>query len=278
MRKLNPIIKWTGSKRHLAHEILNYFPNEISVYYEPFCGGCSVLYALLYSHKRVEKYVCSDVNADLIAFYSALKMIPDEIITEYSYRHGILSAMRNEKDKQAFYNDIRANYNKNRSVHDFYFLSRTSINGLIRYNSRGEFNAPFHLNRNGIKPETLKGIILEWSGILNRRNVEFRCSDYSDIQIGGNDFCFFDPPYFNTKGIYHGVIDFDIFWKFLGQLKCGYVLTFDGKRTDKDMTHDVPESCYDQHILLQGLNSSFGRICVQKNNVVQESLYIRNAK
>ena len=38
-----PAIKWSGSKRSQANEIITYFPKEIDIYYEPFCGGASVL-------------------------------------------------------------------------------------------------------------------------------------------------------------------------------------------------------------------------------------------
>lgn len=42
-----PVIKWSGSKRKQASEILTYFSKEIDTYYEPFCGGASVLRCLL---------------------------------------------------------------------------------------------------------------------------------------------------------------------------------------------------------------------------------------
>ena len=42
-----PVIKWSGSKRSQAEQILRHFPNEIDTYYEPFCGGASVLRRLL---------------------------------------------------------------------------------------------------------------------------------------------------------------------------------------------------------------------------------------
>ena len=32
-----PVIKWSGSKRSQAEQILKYFPREIDTYYEPFC-------------------------------------------------------------------------------------------------------------------------------------------------------------------------------------------------------------------------------------------------
>ena len=61
-----PLIKWTGSKRPIANKIIQYFPNEIDTYYEPFLGGGSVLFELLRSDKVVNSFNCSDLNNNLI--------------------------------------------------------------------------------------------------------------------------------------------------------------------------------------------------------------------
>ena len=45
------VVKWIGSKRIQSGEIVQYFPNFIDIYYEPFCGGCSVLSS--YSSHRI---------------------------------------------------------------------------------------------------------------------------------------------------------------------------------------------------------------------------------
>lgn len=39
MKKFQPVIKWTGSKRSQTEEIIKHFPNKINTYYEPCCGG-----------------------------------------------------------------------------------------------------------------------------------------------------------------------------------------------------------------------------------------------
>ena len=37
-----PVIKWSGSKRSQANDILKFFPKQINTYYEPFCGGMNM--------------------------------------------------------------------------------------------------------------------------------------------------------------------------------------------------------------------------------------------
>lgn len=39
MANFQPVIKWSGSKRSQANEIIKYFPKNINTYYEPFVGG-----------------------------------------------------------------------------------------------------------------------------------------------------------------------------------------------------------------------------------------------
>ncbi len=42
MYTFQPVIKWSGSKRSQAKEIIKFFPQEIDTYYEPFVGAeCS---------------------------------------------------------------------------------------------------------------------------------------------------------------------------------------------------------------------------------------------
>lgn len=47
MSKLQPVIKWTGSKRSQAKSIVDNIHKNYDTYYESFCGGCSVLFYIL---------------------------------------------------------------------------------------------------------------------------------------------------------------------------------------------------------------------------------------
>ena len=78
-----PAIKWSGSKRSQAQKIIDFFPKKIDTYYEPFCGGCSVLRAMLESEIKVNKYVCSDINLTLISLWQLIKQNPKIVISNY---------------------------------------------------------------------------------------------------------------------------------------------------------------------------------------------------
>ncbi len=56
------------------------------------------------------------------------------------------------------------------------FLSRICVNGLIRFNDKGEFNNSLHYSRPGIKPESLRDIINDWSEHI--QGAEFYADDY----------------------------------------------------------------------------------------------------
>ena len=50
----------------------------------------------------------------------------------------------------------------------FYWITRTSFNGLIRYNPKGKFNSPFHVaGRFGITPEELQSVFEAWGNVMD---------------------------------------------------------------------------------------------------------------
>lgn len=272
-----PAIKWSGSKRSQAEQILEYFPKEISTYYEPFCGGASVLRRLLSRDDIiVGKYVCSDLNSDLINLWNTIKNEPYELSEHYEKLWNELNKDDDKDRKRDFFNNIRSKYNEEHNPMDFLFIMRTTTNGMPRYNKNGEFNNSFHITRNGIVPATLSKIILEWSDLLNINNVEFKSCDYSEINANKNDFLYMDPPYAETKGMYFGGLNKERFFNWLRGLKCGYLLSYDGVSGDIDNTYLVPNDLYDNHVYLKSGNSSFKRTIGKSNDsIVFESLYIK---
>ena len=272
-----PVIKWTGSKRYLSNEIISYFKKDIDTYYEPFIGGGSVLFNLLKQDDiKCKRYITSDINNDLITLWNDIKSNPKYIKENYKL---YWKELNDEKDillkKEVFYK-IRREFNETRDTAKFMFLGRTSINGLIRYNSKNEFNSSLHFTRPGINPDKLNDIIDYWSNLLNKNNVEFLNRSYEKIITDSKDVLYLDPPYANTKAIYYGTIDYELFFKWVSEQKSQTLLSFDGKTDKKDYTFAVPEHIFDKHIYNEGKNSSFNNL--NNNEVkVKESLYIKNS-
>lgn len=270
-----PVIKWSGSKRSQAENIISHFPKEIDTYYEPFCGGASVLRRLLDSDIKVNKYICSDLNNDLISLWNEIKDNPIQVFNHYKMLWDEMNTSEDKAIKREYFYKVRERFNKEKNPLDFMFIMRTTTNGMPRYNRNGNFNNSFHITRNGIIPTTFKKIIFEWSGLLNKNNVEFKCCSYEDIKPKKNDFIYLDPPYANTKGMYYGAIDYIKLWDWLRNLESKYVLSFDGMSGDVDSTYNVPEDVYSSHEYLLSGNSSFKRTTGKSSDsIVYESLYI----
>lgn len=264
---MRPVIKWSGSKRNQANTIIEYFPDSYDCYYEPFLGGGSMLYSV--NHK---KSVCGDICTPLIELWKEIEKKPKELAESYRHRWNRLQTEGHE-----VYYEIRDNFNKNQNPEDLLFLSRTCVNGLIRFNSKGEFNNSLHHTRPGIKPDTLEKIILDWSNRI--KGTEFLASDYRQTTANAKegDLIYLDPPYFYTKGRYYGGIDFDDFINYLEDLnnrKIKYILSFDGIRGDESFLVDIPKKLYKRHVLIPSGHSSFKKVMDQKNLEVYESLYL----
>jgi len=270
IKMYEPVIKWTGSKRTQAKEILKYFPNKIDTYYEPFCGGAAVLRQLLDSNIEVNRYICSDISTSLINLWNEIKNNPNSLCDYYEIERE--KFIKNNK----YYYEVRERFNKQNNCKDFLFLLRTCMNGMPRWNKKGEFNTSVHYNRNGIKPKTFRKICIEWSNILNDNNVLFINQSYENIIPNKNDFVYLDPPYIHTKGMYYGNIDYNNLWEYLRNIKSKYILSFDGISGNNDNTYNVPNDIYTQHQYILSGNSSFRRTIGKSNNsIVYESIYIK---
>ena len=271
-----PVIKWSGSKRSQAEKIISYFPREIDTYYEPFCGGASVLRRLLDSDTKVNHYVCSDLNNGLIELWNCIMNNPNEVMSHYQQLWNELNKDEDKERKKKYFAYIRQRYNEEHNPLDFMFIMRTTVNGMPRYNADGEFNNSFHVTRNGIQPEKHRKIIQEWSELLNKNDVHFQCCSYNEISPCKNDFMYLDPPYANTKGMYYGTIEYEKLWRYLRECKCKYVLSFDGISGNDDNTCNIPKDIYSQHEYLLNGNSSFKRTIGKSNDsIVYESIYLQ---
>lgn len=264
---INPVIKWSGSKRSQADKIKKYIPNTFKKYYEPFIGGGSILYTINPSHA-----ICGDICAPLIDLWNEIKHNPQKLAIEYEKRW-----LKLQTDGHSIYYKIRDNFNKTHSPEDLLFLSRTCVNGLIRFNAQGNFNNSFHHTRPGISPQKLTKIIYDWSKHI--QGTQFIAQDYTQTTLDAKkgDFIYLDPPYFHTKGRYYGSIDYEKFFNYLESLNrkdIKFILSFDGIRGKNNYIINLPKDLYKRHELIPSGNSSFKKVMDKQNLQVFESLYL----
>jgi len=261
-----PVIKWTGSKRSQASQLVKLFP-KFSTYYEPFVGGGSVLYAL-----GPSKAVCGDICKPLIDLWTLIQKNPDTLIKQYDKDWNKL-----QNEGYHIYYDIRDRFNEYGKPEDLFFLSRTCVNGLIRFNKAGAFNNSLHHTRRGINPNRISSVILDWSEKI--QDVKFVHKDYRGTIKNANsdDFVYLDPPYHSTTGRYFGKIDSDELIKTLRDLnenKIKFILSYDGIRENKFYLKDLPKDLYKRHLFLESGNSAFKKTMSKKVEMVSESVYL----
>ena len=265
-KRFVPAIKWSGSKRSQVPTILKYVPS-FRRYYEPFLGGGSVAYAI-----SPLDGICGDNYSPLIEFWRKVKTVPNELADSYMERWNQL-----QKEGYMTFYKIRDRFNTAPNAEDLLFLSRTCVNGLIRFNKSGEFNNALHHTRRGINPETLRSVLAEWSRRI--QGITLVDTDYrlTTESVTKEDFVYLDPPYFNNRSRYFGTIDYNQFIDYLSWLNSigvKYALSYDGSRGEKKYIVDLPKELYKQHLLIQSGNASFRKVMDGQNEMVTESLYL----
>ena len=178
---LNPIIKWSGGKKDELKFIIPHIPTDYSTYLEPFIGGGAV-----YFHLNPQTAVINDVHKELVDFYQSIKNGHSADIYDFMKAH--------PNDEETYYK-VRS-YN-NTDVLDnakrFYYLRKTCFRGMLRYNSKGEFNIPFGRYKN-FNYEEIKNT--EYEDLLKRTEIFNNSFEYIFEHYNHADnFMFLDPPY-----------------------------------------------------------------------------------
>ena len=267
MKAFPAVVKWTGSKRPVAEQLSKYF-QEGDTYFEPFVGGGAMMPFSLCQHG-----VAGDIISELIDLWNKIKDNPLLVADEYQARW-----QRLQEEGVDVYYEVRDNFNRTRNCYDFLFLTRTCVNGLIRYNENGDFNNSFHLSRPGINPERLRVILQKWSERI--QNFRFVNADYREILADAKrgDFVFLDPPYGGTKGRYTKTpFDFDAFFAELDRLNrigAKWMLTFDGTSGEREYSYAPPDDVFRHKFLIKTGNSSFTKVMNSQTDAIHESVYL----
>lgn len=126
----------------------------------------------LYFYLEPRQAIINDINSKLIGFYKGvrnyyprLRKELDKIELEYTKNRAEFDALKLKFPNERVEDKNEANYYLIRDMYNgliekqysdallYFYINKTAYSGMIRYNSRGEFNVPYgryaHLNTRG---------------------------------------------------------------------------------------------------------------------------------
>jgi DNA adenine methylase len=181
-----PFLKWAGGKRQLVKDLVKRAPLNFGNYHEPFVGG-GALFFELYRNGQIHHAFISDLNAELIDTYIAIRDQVNDVLR-------LLAEYPHNKD---FFYDLRSKDPWKMSLVEraarMIYLNKTCYNGLYRVNRKGQFNAPFGRYKlpNYYDPDNLQAVSIALQDV-----VIFHASFENVLnQAKAGDFVYFDPPY-----------------------------------------------------------------------------------
>lgn len=202
---MKPLVKYRGGKSKEIPQLIKHIPQFSGKYIEPFFGG-----GALFFHLEPKKAIINDINSKLISFYLGVKDNFEILKTELSEIEKLYAINRKkfeelksktpdervDDENEPLYYQIRNMFNdlsekKYSEALLYFFINKTAYSGMIRYNSKGEFNVPYGRYANLNTSLVTKA----HNNLLT--NTEIYNLDYSEIfrMADKDDFMFLDPPY-----------------------------------------------------------------------------------
>jgi DNA adenine methylase len=214
---------YVGDKFKILNQILNYFPQKINNFYEPFVGGGSVFLNVDAKH-----YHLNDLDENLIKlhsflvlnsksqdhFFNEIKKIVKKYKLSRSFYKDIVPASLKLKFKKTYYakfnkegyTKLKNDFNSSQKKDFFklYILLIYGFNRILRFNSAGKFNLP--VGNVDFNKNTLKAL-QNYFRLITNKDYKFYNLDYkiflNKFKFNNNDFVYCDPPYLISASEYN---------------------------------------------------------------------------
>ncbi len=199
-----PPIKIQGIKTKLVEWIIEQINFEIKGnWIEPFMGSGVVGFNL-----RPKRAIFADKNPHIINFYNAIKR--KEINSKKVEMFLKVEGQNLLKKGEEYYYEVRDRFNKYQDPLDFLFLNRSCFNGIIRFNSKGEFNTPFGKKPDRFKKAYITKIVNQVRYLeecINRYYWIFITQDFRKTitEAKQYDVLYCDPPYIGRHTNYFDI-------------------------------------------------------------------------
>ena len=189
-------MNYTGNKYRIIEQIHKYFPNDINVMVDLFCGGCDVTI-----NTQAKKHYANDINTSVVDIFKTFQQYSVEELV--SNIESIIAKWHLTATNAEAYYAFREYYNNTRQPLDLFVLVCYSFNNQIRFNSKGEFNMPFGKDRSSFNNDIRLNLV-KFVGRI--RNVEFTSKSFQDFDysvLSAGDFVYADPPYLISWATYN---------------------------------------------------------------------------
>ncbi len=273
-------IQYQGSKRNLAPRILPYFPRNIRKLVEPFAGSAAITLAAA-EKQLAQSYVINDANHALVELWREIIAHPENLAERYER---VWQRQHEHGDPIAWFNRVRADFNRHRRPEFFLFLLARCVKASVRYNADGEFNQSADKRRQGTLPATMREQLLGASYLLRNRVKCAHC-DYREILRAATfrDLVYMDPPYQGVSrkrdSRYLLGVDFAGFVEALTELNernISYIVSYDGRTGAKTYGPPLPDHLHLELVELHAGRSSQATLLGRTDETV-ESLYLSPA-
>lgn len=213
-------LNYTGGKYRLLPQIMQYFPNDIDVFADIFCGGGDVGINVQAQH-----IILNDIDKHVVGVLGLFKhMTAENIITAVnkevshyglsdSSSNGYSAYDCNSSVGLASYNRVgflrlRDDFNSLTVCDDEYYVKLFtlivfSFNNQIRFNSQGAFNLP--VGKRDFNSQ-IRHKIISFAERFKEKDVILASYDFRRFSLdnlGSRDFIYVDPPYLVACATYN---------------------------------------------------------------------------
>lgn len=269
MKIIQSPLRYPGGKSKAISTIVNFLPEKISEYREPFVGGGSLFIHIKQNYPNIKIWI-NDKNINVYSFWKIAKEKNDELV---EYIQEVKEKSRN--GRMLFYN-LKEQLNNNQltvfeRAANFFIMNRISFSGLTTSGgySKEAFKKRFTIS--SIERVALLKEIMQ--------NIEITYGDYSNLLNGTkNDvFIYLDPPYLSTKksklygqnGDLHYKFDHQNFKENVLDCKHNILITYDNSILIKNIYNKYKDFCLNLVNFQYGMNNIYkGKIPKAKELII----------
>lgn len=213
-------LNYQGGKARILDQLLPYFPADIDVFVDLFCGGCNVG-----MNVKADRVVYNDKSKHLIGLLKAFRRMRtytiisriNQLIDEFGFSqtrfHNFayyggganLGVSKYNREKYLLLRERLNNHPK--KDNQYYILLYTLVlfgfNNQIRFNDKGEFNLPVGKRDFNV---VIEAKLIRFLEALKSQNCSLVCGDFRSFDFGGlteRSVVYCDPPYLITTATYN---------------------------------------------------------------------------